>query len=63
MMPVGWPLWLGWVLASTMGWSVGGPLGGIGGWAVLGGVCGAITGLVLVRLLRQSVPDLAPLGE
>jgi hypothetical protein len=38
-------------------------LGGIGGWAVLGGVYGAITGLVLVRLLRQSVPDLAPLGE
>jgi hypothetical protein len=24
MMPMGWPLWLGWVLTITLGWSVGG---------------------------------------
>ena len=44
-----------WVLASTVGWIVGGPLAGIGGWVVLGAVYGAITGPVLVRLLRKPV--------
>ena len=61
----------GWlVLASTVGWVVGGPLAGsvsVGGivgaavgaavsWAVLGAVYGAITGPVLVWLLRQRPP-------
>ncbi len=54
-----------WVLASTVGWVAGGP--GVGfvsaivgatwraavSWALLGAVYGAITGPVLVRLLRQ----------
>ena len=68
MMPVGWRLWLWWVLASTVGWVVGGPMTGIVGgpvdmgWAVLGAVYGAITGPVLVRLLRQPVPA-APAEE
>ncbi len=42
-----------WVLASTVGWVVGGPVGGIVGWAALGAVYGAVTGPVLVWLLRQ----------
>ena len=51
-----------WVLASTMGWVVGGflsgavPVGGFLGWAALGAVYGSITGTVLVWLLRQPVP-------
>ncbi len=46
-----------WVLASTVGWVVGGPVGGFVGWAALGAVYGAITGSVLVWLLRQRLPD------
>ena len=45
-----------WVLASTVGWIVAIPLGDIGGppgWAVYG----AITGTVLVWLMRQRTPD------
>lgn len=53
-----------WVLASTVGWlvggpvfgfmswAVGGPLGGLISWAALGAVYGAITGPVLIWLLR-----------
>ncbi len=46
-----------WVLASTVGWVVGGLVSGITdtavGWAALGAVYGAVTGPVLVWLLRQ----------
>ena len=46
-----------WVLASTVGWVVGGPAGSIVdeavSWVVLGAVYGAITGTTLVCLLRQ----------
>jgi hypothetical protein len=45
-----------WVLASTVGWIVGGPLGGIVGWIALGAAYGAITGTALVWLLRQAPP-------
>ncbi len=54
---------VGWVVsgpvASTVGWVVGNPTSGVlgaavvGGWLVLGGVFGGITGPVLVWLLRQ----------
>jgi hypothetical protein len=59
---VGWGFCLWWVLASTVGWAAGGflsgavPVGGFLGWAALGAVYGAITGSVLVWLLRQPVP-------
>jgi hypothetical protein len=43
-----------WVLASTVGWVVGMPLGGIFGWLALGAAYGAITGAALVWLLRQG---------
>ena len=50
-----------WVLASTVGWIVGGLVSGItdtaAGWAVLGAVYGAITGAVLVWLLRHRAAD------
>ena len=63
--PVGWRVWLWWVLASTVGWIVGWIVGGLvsgitdtaAGWAVLGAVYGAITGAVLVWLLRQRAAD------
>lgn len=47
-----------WVLASTIGWVVGGFLsgafeGGIAGWTTIGAVYGAITGAVVVWLLRH----------
>jgi hypothetical protein len=45
-----------WVLASTVGWLVGGPLGGMVGWVGLGAAYGAITGTALVWLLRQGPP-------
>ncbi len=54
-----------WVLASTVGWIVGDPvcssLMGFGtlSWVVFGAVYGAITGLVLVWLLRQPSPAAA----
>lgn len=44
-----------WVLASTVGWVVSGPVGGFLGWAALGAVFGAITSSVLVWLLRQQL--------
>ena len=58
-----WRWWLWWVLASTVGWAVGGFVSGItnttAGWAVLGAVYGAITGLALVwqrhRLTRIGI--------
>ena len=52
-----------WVLASTVGWVVGGflsgavPVGGFLGWAALEAVYGAITGTALVWLLRQRPPS------
>ncbi len=54
-----------WVLASTVGWIVGDPVCsslmdfGALSWVVFGAVYGAITGLVLMWLLRQSVPAAA----
>ena len=52
-----------WVLASTVGWVVGGFVSGItdaaAGWAVLGAVYGAITGIVLVWLLRRPAAGTA----
>ena len=54
-----------WVLASSVGWVMGGLASGItnttAGWAVLGIVYGAITGIVLVWLLRREVHGTAPL--
>ena len=46
-----------WVLASTVGWVAGGFLSGafepgVAGWATIGIVYGAISGAVLVWLLR-----------
>ena len=54
-----------WVLASTVGWIVGDPVCsslmdfGALSWVVFGAVYGAITGLVLVWLLRQPSPAAA----
>ena len=46
-----------WVLASTVGWALGGPaiVDADASWAVLGAVYEVIPGAVLVRL-RQPVP-------
>ena len=43
-----------WVLASTVGWVVGLPLGDLNGPPGLGAAYGAITGAALVWLLRQE---------
>ena len=52
-----------WVLASSVGWVMGGLAAGItnttAGWAVLGIVYGAITGIVLVWLLRRPAAGTA----
>ena len=40
----------------AVGGIVGGPVGGFVGWAALGAVYGAVTGTVLVWLLRQRPP-------
>ena len=52
-----------WVLASTVGWVMGGLVSGItdtaAGWAVLGAVYGAITGAALVWLLRRGAAGAA----
>ena len=45
-----------WVLASTVGWVVGMPLGDINGPPGLGAAYGVITGTTLVWLLRQRPP-------
>ena len=45
-----------WVLASTVGWVVGMPLGDLNGPPGLGAAYGAITGTALVWLLRQKPP-------
>ena len=45
-----------WVLASTAGWVVGMPLGDMAGPPGLGAAYGAMTGTVLVWLLRQEPP-------
>ena len=48
-----------WVLACALGWVVSGFSAGVtdtaAGWAVLGAVYGAVTGCVLVWLLRRRV--------
>ncbi len=43
-----------WVLACTVGWVVGMPVGGFVGWAGLGATYGATSGAALVWLLRQA---------
>lgn len=43
-----------WVMASTIGWIVGMPLGDMAGPPGLGAAYGAITGLAMVWLLRQK---------
>ena len=52
-----------WVLASSVGWVMGGLASGItnttAGWAVLGIVYGAITGIVLVWLLAAGTAAVA----
>ena len=52
-----------WVLASTVGWVMGGLVSGItdtaAGWTVLGTVYGAMTGAALVWLLRRSAAGAA----
>jgi membrane associated rhomboid family serine protease len=57
-----------WVLASGVGWVVGGFLsgavpvgaaGGFPGWAAVGAVYGAMSGAVLVWLLRQRLDSSA----
>lgn len=51
-----------WVLASTVGWIAAIPLGGLGGppgWAVYG----AVTGTVLVWLLRYNAPLLTEAAD
>ena len=56
---VAWAGW--WILASTVGWIVGGAVSGIVpvnnpvGWSVIGAVYGAITGMALVWLLRRRI--------
>jgi hypothetical protein len=45
-----------WVLASTVGWAVGMPLGDIVGPPGLGAAYGVITGTAMVWLLRQESP-------
>jgi hypothetical protein len=42
-----------WVVACTVGWIVGMPLGGMFGWMALGAAYGAITGTALVWLLNK----------
>ncbi len=49
-----------WVLASTVGWGVGLPLGDIVGPPGLGAAYGTITGIALVWLLRQRPPGSGP---
>ena len=44
-----------WVFASTVGWLVSGLAGEIVCLAIIGAVYGAITGTVLIWLLRQPV--------
>lgn len=43
-----------WVLASTVGWVAGMPLGDIAGPPALGAVYGVVTGTMLVWLLRHE---------
>jgi len=50
---VGWGFWLWWVLASTVSWPIGLAIAEIGA----GVVAGAITGIVLVWLLRQPAKE------
>jgi glucose/arabinose dehydrogenase len=45
----------GWVLASTGGWLVGMGAGDLGGMAALGAVYGALSGAVLIKLLRRPL--------
>ncbi len=64
--PVGWGWWLLWVLASVVGWGVGGvmsvpvallvgtALGTSVGWAVAGAVAGAVVGVWQWLVLRRQ---------
>ena len=57
----GWGFWLWWVLASTVGWSVGGYLGSAAGWglsrgiAVVGYGAGAAAGGIAAGVLQWLV--------
>ena len=46
-----------WVLASTVGWVMGQAAHGAIGLPAVGAVSGAITGIALVRLLRQPIAE------
>jgi ABC-type branched-subunit amino acid transport system permease subunit len=62
--PVGWGLWLQWVVATIVGGAVGGAMSEAVFRAVglYGAVYAAITGAALVWLLRQPRPT-ASTGE
>jgi hypothetical protein len=51
----------GWFVAMAAGGPGGWPQ--LTGWAVLGAVYGVITGLVLVRMFRQPLPDFGILQD
>ena len=59
--PVGWRVWLWWVLATAVGWSVGGYLGSAAGWglsrgiAVVGYGAGAAAGGIAAGVLQWLV--------
>ena len=58
MMPVGRRLWLWWVLAGTVGWAVGGPLGvavGRSGDIIVAGSVGIALGGILTGVLQWLV--------
>ncbi len=55
---IGWRLWTGWVLASTLGWAVGGPAGAAmvsTGNIVLAGSIGLAAGGLLAGVLQALV--------
>ena len=57
----GWRVWLWWVLATAVGWSVGGYLGSAAGWglsrgiAVVGYGAGAAAGGIAAGVLQWLV--------
>ena len=55
---MGWRLWLGWVLASTVGWAAGGPVGAAvvsNGNIVLAGSIGLAAGGLIAGVLQALV--------
>ncbi len=65
---VGWGFWLGWVVASTVGWVLAKIVSRAIPWdetgdfnlmpmVMTGAVLGMVTGAALVWLLRQPVPE------